>query len=193
VIRLNYVLDIWKIQPPEAQDDPSKVATFVADIEAIFQEERWQWMKRAIQAHNAIEQTLVKNVADHTSVKFIDRGQSPLIDEMMRTANEISATGGKITETQTVTETLVVDKAAEPDGKASIEVSVETKREVVAETQIEPVVTAEAASQIYIAATGVKATNGKDHLSELPKLDNGDNGASDPEASTKSTSISGTN
>lgn len=52
----------WQILPPERRLDPDVVGPFVDRIERIFEDERNNWMRQAVQAQTANEQALMKQL-----------------------------------------------------------------------------------------------------------------------------------
>jgi hypothetical protein len=59
---LEIELDRWNILNSQQQADPAQLAGLVKRVEDIFQSERDQWTQQAIQAQQAIEQSLAKSV-----------------------------------------------------------------------------------------------------------------------------------
>src|SRR5262249_34971784 len=59
---LEIELDRWNILNAQQQSDPAQLAGLVKRVEDIFQSERDQWTQQAIQAQQAIEQSLAKSV-----------------------------------------------------------------------------------------------------------------------------------
>jgi SMODS and SLOG-associating 2TM effector domain 1 len=65
--QLEIELDKWNILLPGEQANPVYLSAFVKTMEDSFQGEREIWMQQAIQAQQAIEQTLGKNVGTSSS------------------------------------------------------------------------------------------------------------------------------
>lgn len=52
----------WQILPPGRRNDPSVLSPFVERIERIFEDERNNWMRQAVQAQTANEQAIMKQL-----------------------------------------------------------------------------------------------------------------------------------
>jgi len=52
----------WRILPPEKRQDPAYYSPFVERIERIFEDERNNWMRQAVQAQTANEQAIMKQL-----------------------------------------------------------------------------------------------------------------------------------
>src|SRR5690606_27373734 len=52
----------WRIVPPTKRRDPAIFSPFVERVERIFEDERNNWMRQAVQAQTANEQAIMKQL-----------------------------------------------------------------------------------------------------------------------------------